>query len=125
MFPVCLDIPVTREAVEDFIMYYPGINIGLTGSSITLDFTFALQCISGAEAILQTLDLIALDSTEGRRVGVITIELYSGLKCDLMVPVYCPHVTSNVTLRLNRLHSLTSITTALQACLTAFIAIHN
>lgn len=69
-----LDIPVTREAVKDFIMYYPGIDIGLTRASITLDFTFALQCMSGAEAILQTLDLIALDSAEGRRcVGVITL----------------------------------------------------
>lgn len=54
-------------------MYYPDLDIGLTGASITLDFTFALQCMSGAEAILQTLDLIALDSTEGRCcVGVIT-----------------------------------------------------
>ncbi len=72
--PVLLDISVTREAVKDFIMYYPGIDIGLTRASITLDFTFALQCMSGAEAILLTLDLIALDSAEGRRcVGVITL----------------------------------------------------
>ncbi len=74
--PVLVDIPVTREAVKAyvFIMYYPGIDIGLTRASITLDFTFALQCMSGAEAILQTLDLIVLDSAEGRRcVGVITL----------------------------------------------------
>lgn len=69
-----LDIPITHKAMEDFIMYYTGIDIGLTKASITLDFTFALQCMSGAEAILQTLDLIAVDSTERRLcVAVVTL----------------------------------------------------
>lgn len=64
MLEVLLDIPVILEPVEDFIMYSSGIDTGLTIASITLDLTFAIQCMSGTEAILQTLDLIALDSTE-------------------------------------------------------------
>lgn len=72
-----LDIPITHKAVEDFIMYYTGIDIGLTNASIKLDFTFALQCMSRAEAILQTLDLIAVDSTEGRLCVAVIILLNS------------------------------------------------
>jgi len=91
-----------------------GLDVGLTKASITLDFTFALQCMSGAEAILQTLDLIALDSTEGRLcVAVITL-------LNFVVPQSLtqwflftrPHITSNVTVCLNRLHSLTGMTKA-------------
>lgn len=108
-----LEIPITHKAVEDYIMNYTGI---LYWSDKGFHHTRLHICpsVTGAEAILQTLDLIAFDSTEGRLcVAVITL-LNSVVPQSLTYWFLFtrPHVTSNVTVCLNRLHSLSGMTKA-------------